>query len=94
MDSLNERKTPLGNEEEKEIDIASVFRVILSKWYWILSCALVLAVALYCVANFGIAPKYQSAVSLYVVNTTINSRRNLSIQAICRHQKVLLRPIP
>ena len=72
VDSLNERKTPLGNEEEKEIDIASVFRVILSKWYWILSCALVLAVALYCVANFGIAPKYQSAVSLYVVNTNNN----------------------
>lgn len=79
VDSLNERKTPLGNEEEKEIDIASVFRVILSKWYWILSCALVLAVALYCVANFGIAPKYQSAVSLYVVNTNNNQQPSQSI---------------
>ena len=79
VDSLNERKTPLGNEEEKEIDIASVFRVILSKWYWILSCALVLAVALYCVANFGIAPKYQSAVSLYVVNTNNNQQPLQSI---------------
>lgn len=79
VDSLNERKTPLGNEEEKEIDIASVFRVILSKWYWILSCALVIAVALYCVANFGIEPKYQSAVSLYVVNTNNNQQPSQSI---------------
>lgn len=79
VDILNERKNSLGIEEEKEIDIASVFRVILSKWYWILSCALVLAVALYCVANFGIAPKYQSDVSLYVVNTNNNQQPSQSI---------------
>lgn len=76
---MNERKNSLGIEEEKEIDIASVFRVILSKWYWILSCTLVLAVALYCVANFGIAPKYQSDVSLYVVNTNNNQQPSQSI---------------
>ena len=38
-----------------------------------------LAVALYCVANFGIAPKYQSAVSLYVVNTNNNQQPSQSI---------------
>ena len=80
VNSLNEGKQPRGGSEaEKEIDIASVFRLILSKWYWIIACAAVLGVAFYCVANFGISPKYQSYVSLYVVNTNNNQQPSQSV---------------
>lgn len=79
MNGLNEKKQSLGREGEKEIDIASVFRLILSKWYWIVACALILGIASYCVANFGIAPKYQSYISLYVVNTNNNQQPSQSV---------------
>lgn len=79
MNGLNEKKQSLGREGEKEIDIASVFRLILSKWYWIVTCALILGIAFYCVANFGIAPKYQSYISLYVVNTNNNQQPSQSV---------------
>lgn len=81
VNDLNERNMPRGNDEAKEIDIASVFRMILSKWYWILICAVVLGAGLYCVANFGISPKYQSYVTLYVVNTNNNQQPSQSVNS-------------
>ena len=58
-----------NNEKDyNEVDLRHIFKVLWSKAWALLVSGVIVAVAAFCIATFGITPKYASSVMLYVNN--------------------------
>ena len=77
------KKQAMENDE-MEIDLVELFRVLLKKWWLILLVALVGAAAAIGITKFAITPQYQSAASLYILTktTTVTSVADLQIGTV------------
>lgn len=74
---MNENIT---NDVELEIDIFELFRMLLKKWWLIVICAIVGAVAMMSITSFLITPMYQSQAMLYILNKTTSVTSIADIQ--------------
>ena len=61
-----------NRQEEQEIDLLKLLKVLLSRIWIIIAAALVGGVAFFRVTFFFITPKYQSSALLYVNNNSLN----------------------
>lgn len=70
MSSVEIAKEDPGTEQETiQLDLRQLFRMILSKLWLIVICAVMGAFVSFLFAKFLVTPKYQSSVPLYVSNT-------------------------
>ncbi len=59
--------------EEKEINLADVFAVLVTKWWVIVICLMVAAVAAFTASELFIAPQYTAKGSLYVSGSKMST---------------------
>ena len=63
---MNEKRKP----QDGEIDLLYLAKALIGKFYWLLLAGVVLAVGVYLVVTFLVAPTYKSRVSFYVYNSS------------------------
>ena len=69
-----------GFDDEIEIDLLALFRVLLRNWWLIAICAVIGASAAIAVTILLITPQYQSKAMLYVLNKTTSVTSLADIQ--------------
>ena len=78
------------NNEEVEIDIMQIIRMLLSKIWIVIVAGVVTAIVAFGITEIAITPQYQSSIKLYIIN-----RQNGTLQhlVIFSHQHSLLKII-
>ena len=77
------------NNEEVEIDIMQIIRMLLSKIWIVIVAGVVTAIIAFGITEIAITPQYQSSIKLYI----INRQALLQHLVIFSHQHSLLKII-
>jgi len=67
-------------DEEMEIDLMEVFRVMLKRWWLIIGCAIVFAAAAFGYTKFFVTPQYEASSMIYVLSKTTSISSALDLQ--------------
>ena len=86
------------NNEEVEIDIMQIIRMLLSKIWIVIVAGVVTAIVAFGITEIAITPQYQSSIKLYIINRQNGTTTTLSdIQSstqLVKDYKVLVTSLP
>ena len=86
------------NNEEVEIDIMQILRMLLSKIWVIIVSGVAVGIIAFSITELAITPQYQSSIKLYIINRQNGSTTTLSdIQSstqLVQDYKVLVTSLP
>ena len=67
---MNDNQTQHTNQNNNEITLWTIIRLLLSKFYWLILAGIAFGLSTYLLVTFAITPKYESRVSFYVYNSS------------------------
>lgn len=77
---MSEKLQKIKDEQNDEVDLVSIIRLIFSKIHWLIIAGITFAVCVFLTVNYLVAPTYESRVSFYVNNGN-NTSRTQTIQS-------------